>query len=260
MRLILKLVDHVAVRAECQARIVAVGRALLADPRILIFDEATSNIDRPTELLIEHALDQLLHGRTSIIIAHRLSTARRALRSSCSTAATSSNKEPRPSYSRLMARCADSLTHTCSERPNTPLARGRPPRAAVADRPLRAADRAPCWETGVDGQDSVRQERGCCTSPTMVAPTLAPADGSRCRCLLRAERCFGSGSSGTCRRWSGCRGMYPSHRSRGHRRRSPRRAPGLIVNVGRRESRPTFADRFACGRPDGKLKTPPAGS
>jgi len=61
-----------------ERQLISIGRALLADPRILIFDEATSNIDRPTELLIERALDQLLHGRTSIIIAHRLSTARRA--------------------------------------------------------------------------------------------------------------------------------------------------------------------------------------
>ena len=53
-------------------------RALLADPRILILDEATSNIDRPTEVIIEHALDRLLHGRTSLIIAHRLATVRRA--------------------------------------------------------------------------------------------------------------------------------------------------------------------------------------
>jgi ATP-binding cassette subfamily B protein len=61
-----------------ERQLISIGRALLADPRILIFDEATSNIDRPTELLIERALDQLLHGRTSIVIAHRLSTARRA--------------------------------------------------------------------------------------------------------------------------------------------------------------------------------------
>jgi ATP-binding cassette subfamily B protein len=61
-----------------ERQLISIGRALLADPRILIFDEATSNIDRPTEILIERALDQLLHGRTSIIIAHRLSTARRA--------------------------------------------------------------------------------------------------------------------------------------------------------------------------------------
>src|SRR5258708_37511212 len=55
-----------------------IARARVADPRILILDEATSNIDRPTEGLIETALDRLLHGRTSIIIAHRLSTVRRA--------------------------------------------------------------------------------------------------------------------------------------------------------------------------------------
>ena len=50
----------------------------MRDPRILILDEATSNIDRPTERLIERALDRLLHGRTSLIIAHRLATVRRA--------------------------------------------------------------------------------------------------------------------------------------------------------------------------------------
>jgi ABC-type multidrug transport system fused ATPase/permease subunit len=61
-----------------ERQLISIARALLADPRILIFDEATSNIDRPTELLIERALDRLLYGRTSIIIAHRLSTARRA--------------------------------------------------------------------------------------------------------------------------------------------------------------------------------------
>jgi ABC-type multidrug transport system fused ATPase/permease subunit len=61
-----------------ERQLISIARALLADPRILILDEATSNIDRPTELLIERALDQLLHGRTSIIIAHRLSTVRRA--------------------------------------------------------------------------------------------------------------------------------------------------------------------------------------
>src|SRR6185437_6055119 len=58
--------------------LISIARALLADPRILILDEATSNIDRPTEVLIERALDRLLAGRTSIIIAHRLSTVRRA--------------------------------------------------------------------------------------------------------------------------------------------------------------------------------------
>jgi len=61
-----------------ERQLISIARALLADPRILIFDEATSNIDRPTEILIEEALDRLLRGRTSIIIAHRLATVRRA--------------------------------------------------------------------------------------------------------------------------------------------------------------------------------------
>ena len=61
-----------------ERQLISIARALLADPRILILDEATSNIDRPTEALIERALDTLLHGRSSIIIAHRLATVRRA--------------------------------------------------------------------------------------------------------------------------------------------------------------------------------------
>ncbi len=61
-----------------ERQLISIARALLADPRILVFDEATSNIDRPTEILIEQALDRLLRGRTSIIIAHRLATVRRA--------------------------------------------------------------------------------------------------------------------------------------------------------------------------------------
>ncbi len=61
-----------------ERQLISIARALLADPRILILDEATSNIDRPTEILIERAFDTLLAGRTSIIIAHRLATVRRA--------------------------------------------------------------------------------------------------------------------------------------------------------------------------------------
>ena len=61
-----------------ERQLISIARALLADPRILILDEATSNIDRPSEILIEQALDRLLRGRTSIIIAHRLATVRRA--------------------------------------------------------------------------------------------------------------------------------------------------------------------------------------
>jgi ATP-binding cassette, subfamily B, bacterial len=61
-----------------ERQLISIARALLADPRILILDEATSNIDRPTEIVIEKAFDTLLAGRTSIIIAHRLATVRRA--------------------------------------------------------------------------------------------------------------------------------------------------------------------------------------
>lgn len=57
-----------------QKQLLAFARALLADPRILILDEATSNIDTQTEKLIQRALDRLLEGRTSFVIAHRLST------------------------------------------------------------------------------------------------------------------------------------------------------------------------------------------
>ena len=61
-----------------ERQLISIARALLADPRILILDEATSNIDRPTEVVIERALDRLLNGRSSVIIAHRLATVRRA--------------------------------------------------------------------------------------------------------------------------------------------------------------------------------------
>jgi ABC-type multidrug transport system fused ATPase/permease subunit len=61
-----------------QRQLVALGRALLADPRILILDEATSSVDIGTERKIEKALRQLLAGRTAFVIAHRLSTIRDA--------------------------------------------------------------------------------------------------------------------------------------------------------------------------------------
>ena len=61
-----------------QRQLIAFARALLADPRILILDEATSSVDIGTERRIEHALRRLLTGRTAFIIAHRLSTIRGA--------------------------------------------------------------------------------------------------------------------------------------------------------------------------------------
>ena len=61
-----------------QRQLLAFARALVADPRILVLDEATSNVDLHTEGKIEHALRRLLAGRTAIVIAHRLSTIRQA--------------------------------------------------------------------------------------------------------------------------------------------------------------------------------------
>ena len=61
-------------------RPVAFARALLADPRILLLDEATSSVDVETEAVIQAAIDRLVTGRTTIAIAHRLPTLRRANR------------------------------------------------------------------------------------------------------------------------------------------------------------------------------------
>jgi ATP-binding cassette subfamily B protein/subfamily B ATP-binding cassette protein MsbA len=64
--------------SQGQRQLLTFARAVLVDPRILILDEATSNIDTRTEAVIQRALGTLLAGRTSIVIAHRLSTIRRA--------------------------------------------------------------------------------------------------------------------------------------------------------------------------------------
>ncbi len=61
-----------------QRQLIAFTRALLADPRILILDEATANIDTFTEVLVQQGLQRLLHGRTALVIAHRLSTIKNA--------------------------------------------------------------------------------------------------------------------------------------------------------------------------------------
>ncbi len=64
--------------SQGQKQLISIARAVLADPQILILDEATSSVDTRTEMMIQEALECLLRGRTSIIIAHRLSTVRNA--------------------------------------------------------------------------------------------------------------------------------------------------------------------------------------
>ena len=61
-----------------QRQLISFARALLADPAILILDEATSSIDTHTEILVQRGIEALLAGRTSFVIAHRLSTIQNA--------------------------------------------------------------------------------------------------------------------------------------------------------------------------------------
>jgi ATP-binding cassette subfamily B protein len=61
-----------------EKQLVSLARAALADPAVLVLDEATSSLDPGTELLVEAALERLMRGRTVVVIAHRLSTAERA--------------------------------------------------------------------------------------------------------------------------------------------------------------------------------------
>ncbi|WP_066287806.1 ABC transporter ATP-binding protein [Bacillus sp. FJAT-29937] len=64
--------------SQGQKQLLTIARAILADPKILILDEATSKVDTRTEILIQRAMDNLMKGRTSFVIAHRLSTIRNA--------------------------------------------------------------------------------------------------------------------------------------------------------------------------------------
>ena len=62
--------------SQGQRQLLAIARAFVANPKILILDEATSNVDTRTEKAIQDAMQRIMQGRTSIVIAHRLSTIR----------------------------------------------------------------------------------------------------------------------------------------------------------------------------------------
>ena len=64
--------------SQGQRQLIAIARAAVADPPVLILDEATSSIDTRTEALVQRGMDALMKGRTSFVIAHRLSTVRNA--------------------------------------------------------------------------------------------------------------------------------------------------------------------------------------
>ncbi|MEG2252227.1 MAG: ATP-binding cassette domain-containing protein, partial [Clostridia bacterium] len=64
--------------SQGQKQLLTIARAILADPKIMILDEATSSVDTRTELRIQKGMDELMKGRTSFVIAHRLSTIRDA--------------------------------------------------------------------------------------------------------------------------------------------------------------------------------------
>lgn len=82
--------------SQGQRQLISIARAVLADPKILILDEATSSIDTRTEMHIQEAMVALMKGRTSLIIAHRLSTIRDADQDRCNQGRTGSRgRQPR---------------------------------------------------------------------------------------------------------------------------------------------------------------------
>lgn len=71
-----KLTNNGANLSQGQRQLLSIARAAVADPPVLILDEATSSIDTRTEKLVQDGMDKLMHGRTTFVIAHRLSTVR----------------------------------------------------------------------------------------------------------------------------------------------------------------------------------------
>jgi ATP-binding cassette subfamily B protein len=70
------MIERGANLSQGQRQMITIARAMVANPKIMILDEATSNVDTRTEKLIQEGLQKLMEGRTSFVIAHRLSTIR----------------------------------------------------------------------------------------------------------------------------------------------------------------------------------------
>ena len=175
--------------SQGEKQLLTIARAFLADPRILILDEATSSVDTRTEVLIQRAMAKLMLGRTTFVIAHRLSTIRDAdlilvmdhgkivetghARCSCSTRTASTT----------------SSTRASSSRPQNNLRAEDPqhdPFAAPAGRPLRDCVNQGTADTGAarGGRDPHREDEAVFRRPAARldeahVPAAAPHPNGR---------------------------------------------------------------------------------
>lgn len=127
-----------------ERQLVSLARAALADPQVLILDEATSNLDPGTEVIVEGAVNALMAGRTVIVIAHRLSTAERADRVAVVDEGTLLELG---THDQLLARCSTcSPPSACCSWCGTGATRWSPAISRSASSPSSCST-SPCWST-----------------------------------------------------------------------------------------------------------------